>query len=306
MKSVLILGGSGYIGSEACRQFSCSGYKVINIDKKDQVHKYAEFYQYDLTASPIDPLIRLNQVLSGTELVGTVCFAAYKNLPESFIISFDYYYNNLFVLLNGLKLSRYLGSKKFVFSSSASVYSNKLVGPADEESETSGESPYGYTKLVGERLVLDTCKQFNIIGINLRYFNLIGKTEVSEDNSDSLFGSIKKCLDGGSTAKIFGCHYPTRDGTCIRDYIDIRDLVDAHKFALNEITNSGTYNVGNGKGVSVLEVMRIVQKIYPKFNYEFTDPRFGDIITSYADTTKINKLGWHSKYSLEDSIKTLL
>lgn len=324
MKYVLVFGGSGYIGSTVMMDLIKKGYNVINIDKVEQSNPYfTQFYgteiyrhisddlsEYRVNTSDVN-LVGLEDYTRGHEVIGAIHFAAYKDLPGSYEIPFDYYQNNLISLLTALRISKHLGAKRFIFSSSAGVYSDSLSGAVTEDMTTAGDSPYGYTKIVGERIVADVCRQFGIHGISLRYFNPIGKTQVSVDNSDSLFGNIKRCLQLKSKLTIFGGDYDTKDGTCVRDYIDLRDLSAAHIFCLESEFNSQAkpydcFNVGTGTGTTVKEVAETVKSIKKDFQYEIGERRVGDAAGSYANPNRIFSRGFKCKYTLRDSIESLL
>lgn len=324
MKYVLVFGGSGYIGSTVMMDLIKKGYNVINIDKVEQSNPYfTQFYgtdiyrytcedlsEYRLSTSDVS-LIGLEDYVRGHEVVGAIHFAAFKDLPGSYEIPFDYYQNNLISLLTALRISKHLGAKRFIFSSSAGVYSDKLSGAVTEDMETSGDSPYGYTKIIGERIVADTCRQFGIHGISLRYFNPIGKTSVSVDDSDSLFGNIKRCLQLKTPLTIFGGDYETKDGTCVRDYIDLRDLSSAHIFCLEGDFNAqktpyDCFNVGTGTGTTVKEVADTVKSVKRDFEYKIGPRRIGDAAGSYANPSRIFSKGFKCCYTLRDSIESLL
>lgn len=318
MRTVIVIGGNGYIGSECRKQLHDNGYNVINIDRNYDNNQFEDVdwsnfstFYLDMSKLISDRDFELIKAdINGGVVHGVICFAAYKDLCESFEVPFEYYDNNLKVLLNSLDLARRVGSKTFIFSSSAGVYDDVNEICTSEMSPATGPSPYGYTKLVGERIVIDSCNQFNMRGYCLRYFNPIGKTEFSEDNSTSLFGNIKNCLETGKEAKIYGGDYETPDGTCIRDYIDIRDLISAHIFAIEQLPykgpSTGIFNVGTGKPLTVLEVMNEVKYLQPNFKFIIDGRRAGDSAGSYADTSKLNSYGWRCRYSISESIKTLI
>lgn len=314
MKTVILIGGNGFIGSECRCQLIKKGYKVITIDKIYPYREVDDTYNsnnHNIYESDVNDLIDYSRIfgyIDGSIVESVICFAAHKDLCDSYEVPFEYYQNNIQAVINSLRLARVTGAKSFIFSSSAAVYNDEGLLSTTEDSPTQAPSPYGYTKLVGERIVKDSCTQFGIPYYNLRYFNPIGATDATYDDSDSLFGCIKRSLETGSGVQVFGDDYNSIDGSCIRDFIDIRDLVSAHIFLMENRSkaDSGIYNVGVGKPTTVLQVMQEVKDIYPSFEYSITSRREGDVVGSYADTTKINKLGWSCKYTLEDSIRSIL
>lgn len=312
MKSVIVIGGSGYIGRECVAQLLDKGYKVINIDKNpiyEALHKNFYDIEFDLR-NEFNLYSDLLNYLNGDVVQSVICFAAFKDLSESYEVPFEYYNNNLKVLLNSIEIAHRLQSKTFIFSSSAAVYNDEGLITTTEASPTQAPSPYGFTKLVGERIAIDSCNQYNIRCYCLRYFNPIGSTFSTKDDSESLFGNIKKCLNNNSELKIFGSNYESKDGTCIRDYIHIEDLVDAHIFCMSELPSKGSFveilNVGTGLGTTVLEVCKTVQELIPRFKYSFAERRQGDVVGSYADVTRIKSYGWKPRFTIKDAIKSFI
>lgn len=324
MNLVLVFGGSGYIGSTVTKMLLDKDYKVVNLDFKRPNIVFTKHPNYqwinidlskpksnnELTYSTIEDFIGSNNV------VGSIHFAAYKDVTESVSNPFKYYNNNLKSLINAIEISKEANSDVFVFSSSASVYNVELVGEVGVEDAGNPVSPYGRTKLIGETILTDLSTQFKLPSLSLRYFNPVGNTEVSIDNSQSLFSAIRNSLETGCTLTVFGTDYPTRDGTCMRDFIDIRDLAASHIHVLenyhsffydgsDEIRYHNILNIGTGVGNTVKEVVEAVKKIYPEFKYEYGPRRIGDLPGSYAKVDLLTESGFKCKYSIEDSIKTL-
>lgn len=317
MKIVYLLGGSGYIGSTITYLLHESGYRVINLDlvnwNSPMIDALSHVTWYPTNVEDWMDLSETYKQLildnHGDENFGLIHLAAWKDLPGSYQNPFEYYRNNIQGSINASQLAHMLGCKTMIFSSSAGVYADDAVGAVDESYSTDCGSPYGYSKVVGERIISDICRQYNINSYCLRYCNPIGTFEgVSVDNSDSMFGNILNHLDDGKFT-IFGNDWDTQDGTCIRDYIDIRDIAKAHIHFLN-LSNpfivNDIVNVGTGKGVSCKLACDTVKTIYPKFTYNFGPSRTGDAAGSYADITKLSKYGFKCKYSLSDSIKSLI
>lgn len=312
MKVVIVLGAAGYIGSECSAQLNSAGYKVIGIDKVEPLYYPYEFIKHDLSKDGLELGRRILDMVGGNSVEAIINFAAYKSLPDSVYNPLAYYENNLKVVMESLEMAKLLHPKKYIFSSSASVYSGIQNRAVKESDETNPKSPYGYSKLVGERIVMDTCDNIGVIPVCLRYFNPAGRTDNTDDNSESLFSKIAFILDEDhkGSIKIFGTDYDTRDGSCIRDYIHISDLVDAHLFVIKNDDARGVLNVGTGKGTTVIEVVdaacRIAHANGLKFNYEKSSRRPGDSPIVYADTSKIMSLGWAPKYSVDDIIESFI
>jgi len=313
MKTVIIVGGNGYIGAEIINQLVDTGkYNIINIDKditekfddNPKFEKLIHLYQ-NMSLDPPEHFIHnVKDAINGGEVVAMICLAAHKDLSESLKVPFSYYDNNIKVVLNSINLANMFNCKRFILSSSAAVYKDTERATIYSDLDYNGSTPYAYSKLVTERITYDACYQLNINPIILRYFNPIGDTEVSKDESDSLFGSIKYALNHNEPAVIFGSDYDTPDGTCIRDYIDVRDVADAHLFFIDSV-NTGFYNIGRGTGFTVKEVMDTVKVAHPQFEYNLGSRRDGDTVGGFADITELSNLGWKPKYDLKDSILTM-
>ena len=323
---VLVTGGLGYIGSHSVISLINSGFEVIIVD--------------DLSNSSLSVLDNINKItgksiifeklnLCNVTLVNNlfdkypkidciVHFAAFKSVSESVLNPLKYYKNNLYSLINILAQVEKKKIKHFIFSSSCTVYGESIKLPiTEEESFKTPKSPYGYTKQIGERIIKDLIfKNTEIKSISLRYFNPIGAHEsilIGEnplDKPQNLVPMITQTAIGKYPfLNIYGNDYKTRDGTCIRDYINVMDIADAHVSALSKLIKMNSsfydvYNVGTGKGTSVLEVIDLFEKSNNlKLNYKFSDRRDGDVESAYASCDKINKeLNWKAKYSLEDSL----
>ena len=326
--SILVTGGLGYIGSHAATLLLEKGYDVVIVDNLSNSRKEIlsgigkitgkkpKVYFEDLK-NPAVP----EKIMKENDIKAVIHFAAYKAVGESVEKPLMYYENNLFSLINTLKEGLNSGVKNFIFSSSCTVYGEPDELPVTEESPVvKAESPYGNTKKVAEEILIDLTnaeKSFNVI--SLRYFNpigahptaLIGELPLGVPNN--LVPFITQTAYGiREQLKVFGSDYNTPDGTPIRDYIDIMDLVEAHIVALERLfaakneSNFEVFNLGTGKGRSVLEVINAFEKATGvKLNYVITDRRPGDVEKIWADPTKANKvLGWKAKRSLEDSLKT--
>ncbi len=327
MKKILVTGGLGYIGSHVVVELQNTGYEVLILDdlsnsSLDVLSGITEITGIKPSLDTVDLKSKkavANFLRSHTDIDGVIHFAASKAVGESVFNPLKYYENNINTLVNLLSELSNLSIQKFVFSSSCTVY-----GQADELpiSETApikdAESPYGSTKKIGEQIIKDLCNSDSLLeAIALRYFNPIGAHkslkigELPVGTPENLVPFVTQTGIGiQQKLSIFGNDYPTPDGTCIRDYIHVVDLAKAHVIAMqrliekNNKDNYEVFNIGTGKGTSVLEIVKTFEKISGvKLNYSFEERRTGDIISAYADTTRANKvLGWKSELTIEDAI----
>ncbi len=327
MKKILVTGGLGYIGSHVVVELQTNGFDVIIIDDlsnsslnvldaiTDITGLNPKFENIDLK----DKKLVIDFFKRYSNIDAVIHFAASKAVGESVNDPLKYYENNINPLVYVLKEIQELKPPKFVFSSSCTVYGQADLLPISENAQfKDAESPYGNTKKIGEQIIKDLCKcNDSFTAIALRYFNPIGAHssakigELPIGTPQNLVPFITQTAIGiRDKLSIFGNDYPTRDGTCIRDYIHVVDLAKAHVVALNRLfeqKNSDRYeffNIGTGKGSSVLEVIDTFQKATGvNLDYCFTDRRDGDIVSAYADTTKANKvLAWKTQFSLEDAL----
>jgi UDP-glucose 4-epimerase len=252
------------------------------------------------------------------DISGIIHFAASKAVGESVENPLLYYENNLSTLIYLLQACNNYTIENFIFSSSCTVYGEPDKLPIDESAPIKkATSPYGNTKQISEEILNDSCKVSNLKSIALRYFNPIGAHDSSKIGElplgipQNLVPFITQTAAGlRDQLSVFGDDYPTKDGSCIRDYIHVVDLAKAHVVALERLLknrNSNqfeTFNIGTGKGSSVLEVVNAFEKItQQKLNYKIVDRRVGDVISVYADTKKANEvLGWKAENSMEDSL----
>lgn len=327
MKKILVTGGLGYIGSHVVVELQNNGFEVFILD--------------DLSNSSINVLNGIFEItgikpdfeeidLKSKECVeryfkkhsdinGVIHFAASKAVGESVDNPLKYYENNISSLINILQELVKLRTQNFVFSSSCTVYGQADNLPISELAPIKeAESPYGNTKKIGEQIIKDLCSTNDFLKtIALRYFNPIGAHESSKigelpvGTPENLVPYVTQTGIGiREELPIFGNDYPTKDGTCIRDYIHVVDLAKAHVVAMKRLIeednkdNFEVYNIGTGKGSSVMEVINTFEEVSGvKLNYSFEDRRSGDIVSAYADTTLANKvLGWKSEFTLKDAI----
>ena len=326
-KKILVTGGLGYIGSHVVVELQNEGFQVIVIDNLsnssiDVLDKIIEITGITPLFEKID--LRDKNMVSDffkrhSDIYGVIHFAASKAVGESSNNPLKYYENNISPLVYILQQLEKIKDQNFIFSSSCTVYGQADKLPITEDTLLKkAESPYGNTKKIGEQIIEDTCKiNNNLNAISLRYFNPIGAHssakigELPIGTPQNLVPFVTQTGIGiREELSIFGKDYPTPDGTCIRDYIHVVDLAKAHVIAMKRIIlkdNSDNYevfNLGTGKGSSVLEVVNAFEEISGiKLNYIFSERRAGDIVAAFADTQKANKiLGWKSELSLNEAM----
>jgi UDP-glucose 4-epimerase len=250
---------------------------------------------------------------------GIIHFAALKSVPESVEKPLLYYKNNIESLVNLLQLANEFSIKSFVFSSSCSVYGNATDLPVTEQTPlTEAESPYAHTKQIGEAIIIAQAKKSNTKFILLRYFNPVGAHEsgqIGEDTTDVITAVVPR-ITGTAIGKfplftVLGTDYPTRDGSCIRDYIHVMDIANAHTKALEYAAvekNSEVeiFNLGTGNGVTVLEAIQSFERVSgEKLNYKLGERRAGDVVAIYADNQKaVTQLGWQIRRDLDTMMRT--
>ena len=328
MKKILVTGGCGYIGSHTIVDLIQHGYDVISADNNSRsnlkilegvekiIGKKIKNYHVDLCI--FDDTHAIFQ--ENPDIIGIIHFAAYKAVGESVENPLLYYSNNLNSLINILRCCEEFAVPNFVFSSSCTVYGNPDNSPVTEESPMKkAESPYGSTKQMGEEIVQQTANSNHIQSILLRYFNPVGAHpsgeigEIPIGRPANLVPAITQTAIGKlPQMQVYGNDYPTRDGSCVRDYIHVSDIAHAHTLALNYLiaeknnTNCEIFNLGTGNGYSVLEVINTFEKVSEqKLNYSIAGRRSGDIIGIYANNEKAQQiLGWVPKYNLEDMMLT--
>ncbi len=328
MGKILVTGGAGYIGSHTIVDLIENGYEVVSIDNfvnsyssaLDGIEKITNVkvknYAIDLCN-----LEEVRKVFSAeSDITGVIHFAALKAVGESVEKPALYFRNNIVGLINLVECSLNSNIRHFIFSSSCTVYGNVEILPVTESSPLQeAESPYGRTKQISEQIIADSFKQSKIDAILLRYFNPAGAHEsniIGEHSLKQALNLVPVITETASGKRdktvVFGDQYDTRDGSCIRDYIHVMDLADAHTKALQFLEASKqehkveVFNLGIGEGVSVLEAIKAFEKVSGlKLNYEIGPPRHGDVIAIYADYSKARKdLGWRPSKNIEDIMRT--
>lgn len=324
---ILVTGAAGYIGSHTLVDLIDNGFDVVSVDNLSNSFESAlqgvekitgkKVKHYTVDLLNIDGLC---QIFEENLFEGIIHFAAKKYVNESVEKPLEYYENNVVGLLNVLKCCKEFKVQNFVFSSSCSVYGNAEKLPVDESCPLAkSESPYAETKVMGERILQDFAKDYPIKITLLRYFNpagahpsgLIGEKPKQEPQNivpritGTALGKYKEFL-------IAGKDYPTKDGTCVRDYIHVCDIAHAHTLAVQWLSKQTEnhlveiFNLGTGNGVSVLEMVNAFEQANElSLNYGFSERRQGDVVAIYADNTKAkNRLKWNTKYSIQDMMKS--
>ncbi len=328
MSKILVTGGCGYIGGHTIVDLIQNGFDVISVDDLSKgslkmlegieriTGKQVKNYKVDLcNLDDIEAIF-----LENPDLVGVIHFAAYKSVPESVEEPLKYFRNNFNSLINILQCAEEFDVDNFVFSSSCSVYGNTTELPVNEDAPfAEPESPYARTKQVGEAICRDFTninKHFNTI--LLRYFNPVGAHDSAligefQDLSESVVPVITQTAVGKrESMTVFGTDYDTRDGSCVRDYVHVMDIANAHTRALQYIiddrnkSNCEVFNLGTGNGVTVLELIAAFEKVSgEKLNYKIGPRRAGDVIEVYANNNKARKLlDWETKYDLDAMMDT--
>lgn len=326
-KTVLVSGGAGFIGSHVTVELIQAGYDVVIADNMSNCDE-TNYEGVTRIVGRALPFIKMDfcdkqavdKLFSDYKIDAVIHFAAHKAVGESVDKPLMYYRNNLLSLINILDKAREQGGCNVVFSSSCTVYGEPEVLPVTEQSpRQEAESPYGNTKKMCEDILRDSIKAYDgIKGIALRYFNPIGAHpsaligELPRGVPNNLVPFITQTAIGKREClSIFGNDYPTEDGTCKRDYIDIVDLAKAHVCAVTRMFEGKMkqdyeiFNVGTGRPVSVLELVNAFEKVNGlKLNWKFAPRRAGDIIAIWADPTLANnELGWKAERSIEQTLQ---
>ena len=328
MNKILVTGGCGYLGAHTIVDLMDNGFDVICADNNSRsnenileaVEKITgkSVKNYKVNLCIYDDTVAIFQ--ENPDITGIIHFAAYKAVGESVENPLLYFENNLNSLINILKCADEFAVPNFVFSSSCTVYGNPDSIPVTEETPMkAAESAYGATKQMGEQIVKDAVNSNSNNAILLRYFNPVGAHpstlmgEVPLGKPANLVPAITQTAIGKlPMMKVWGNDYPTKDGSCVRDYIHVCDIAHAHTLALNYLmqekneTNCDVFNLGTGDGFTVLEIIKEFEKVSGvKLNYEIGARRGGDVIAIYANNNKAkSQLGWNPKYNLTQMMDT--
>lgn len=317
---ILVIGGAGYIGSHCVMALLENNNDVVIFDNLSTGHietvqtlqKYGnvEFQQGDLTNFG-----DINSVFKNFNIEKVVHFAAFSQVGESVVNPQKYYINNVCGTINLLRAMLENNVKKIVFSSTAATYGEPVYIPIDEKHPQNPINPYGQSKLMIEKIMDDYNKAYGLKSVRLRYFNVAGadlKSRIGEwhDPETHLIPNIlKSTFNNGKTFQMFGDDYDTKDGTCVRDYINVEDLAQAHLLALKYLDEGGEtnfFNLGTNDGNTVKEVFAACEKVTQKdIPVEMKPRRAGDPASLVADNNKAKEnLNWNPKHTLEESIQS--
>lgn len=315
MKNILVVGGAGYIGSYMCKYLSKNGYNPVVLDNLIYGHREAvkrgAFFKGSMDDSAL-----LDQIFSEYQIVAVMHFAAFCYVGESVLQPARYYRNNVANTLNLLEVMLKKRVSRFIFSSSCATYGEPVEIPITENHIQNPINPYGRSKLMVEEILEDFSNAYELEYVSLRYFNAAGADpdgELGEDHTPETHLIplvLETALRKRETINIFGDDYPTEDGTCIRDYIHIDDLAQAHLLAMERLLNGlpgGCFNLGNGSGHSVMQLIETARKVTGKIiPFKVVGRRPGDPAVLIGSSEKaIKALGWHPEFpELETIIGT--
>jgi UDP-glucose 4-epimerase len=308
LKKILVVGGAGYIGAHVAYLLQENGYGVrIYDDFSNGLKSRIEGKFSDVVIGDVLDRQALISACEGIDAV--IHLAANKAVGESVDNPLKYYENNVGGTLNLLAAMSLKGVKKIVFSSTAAVYAPSEKLAITEDDLTEPLSPYGQTKLLSEKLISAVARAEGLSSISLRYFNVVGalRDEFADNSKDNLVPKVFAALKAGKNPEIYGSDYPTKDGSCIRDYIHISDLAKAHLVALEKVFSTKVdevYNVGSGTGYSVTEMInQIAESIGKDITPTLSPRRPGDTAQLIASIAKIERdLSWKPERSLKEMI----
>ncbi len=319
---ILVTGSAGFLGGSMCFELLKNNHKVVGLDSyqnsnqtttkkiKDIFKDSFKFYQIDLSNNPG----LLNDIFIDEKPNIVIHFAAEKSVINSKDMPFHYWKNNLYSTVNLIEAMHISKCSNLIYSSSAAVYGNNINQPIKEDALLNSITPYSNTKLASEMFIKDISKKGELNSIILRYFNPVSShsdqiiLEDLKDKDSTLMQEIIKTAIGiNKNLKIYGSDYDTPDGTCIRDFIHVQDLIEAHfesMYIVNEIEGSIVMNVGTGQPISVLELVKAFENYNNiKINYIFEARRADEISTSFASVSYIKeKLGWTAKRDIKDMV----
>lgn len=307
MKRVLLCGGAGYIGSHMAKMLAGHGHAVTVFDNLSTGHRSAVQWGTFIEADLLDAAA-LDNVFGAARFDAVMHFSAYSLVDESVRQPYRYYENNVGGALNLLQAMQRHGVGRLVFSSTASVYGNPAAALIDEDHAKAPINPYGMSKLMVERMLADAAAAYGLRSVALRYFNAAGASEAAEigeahqPETHLIPNVLKAVLGQGPGLKVFGADYPTADGTCVRDYVHVEDLAQAHALALDYMERhdgAHAFNLGSGQGFSVREVIAAVEQATGRqVPYEMAPRRAGDPAVLVASNERAKQeLGWQPKYN---------
>jgi UDP-glucose 4-epimerase len=305
----LVTGGAGYIGSHVVRVLQASGRGVVVLDDFSAGIESKVPAGVPIVRASVLDRVAVEQALRDHQIDGVIHLAAKKAAGESVDIPLEYYRENVVGMLTLLEAMQAAEVKALVYSSSAAVYGTPVSNPISEDFPLQPESPYGETKVVGEWMARDSGVANDLSWIALRYFNVAGAAsdDLGDPSVNNLVPMVFRALRNGDRPQVFGDDYPTPDGSCIRDYIHVADLAEAHVAAAARCETGirgEVFNVGRGEGTSVLEVMNMISDVIgTDVNAEIVGRRAGDPPASYAATAAIEaELGWQASRDLQEMV----
>lgn len=311
MSTWLVTGGAGYIGSHVVKALVASGRDVVIYDDFSAGLERRVPEGIPVVRADVHDVGALLAAFADYDVDGVVHLAAKKAAGESVDIPLYYYRENVDGLVSVLEAMKDAGVGHLVYSSSAAVYGTPSSNPVAEDAPLLPESPYGETKVVGEWLARDCGVAWDLSWVALRYFNVAGagSDALGDSSINNLIPMVFEALDRGARPRIFGDDYPTPDGTCIRDYVHVVDLAEAHVVAAQACEEGGSaraYNVGRGVGSSVREVMDMVSEVLGyDIGAEVVARRPGDPDATFASTDRIRaELGWHASRDLREMVSS--
>ena len=304
---ILVVGGAGYIGSHMIKRFQDTDHKIEVLDNLSTGFE-VNTQNYKLHVCDLSNKDQVHQILKDNNYESIMHFASFINVGESYIYPKKYYDNNVINTLNLLDCMVDLKISNFIFSSTAAVYGEPSSTPIKEDQNIAPVNPYGNTKAIVEKILKDYDEAYGLKYISLRYFNacgahIDGTIGERHDPETHLIPLILQSASGRrKDLKVYGDDYDTKDGTCVRDYIHVMDLAEAHLLSLEKLIKnqkSDIFNIGNNKGFSVKEIIRMAEKVtQSKIPYEITSRRKGDPSELIADNKKISEnLNWSANYS---------
>ena len=308
-KAVLVTGGAGYVGSHTCKLLAKNGYLPITVDRhyREGLKSFGPNYNLNLPQE----MDRIDEIVNRYNITSCIHFAGSTSVPESVANPSLYYKNNLITTISLLDKLIECGVKTFVYSSSAATYGDPGMQLAMETDVANPISAYGGSKLMIEMVCKDYLRAYGLSSVGLRYFNAAGadpEGEVGElrEKETHIIPLAIEAAKQGKTFKIFGDKYPTDDGTCVRDYVHVMDLADAHIKALNHASQnqvSEVFNLGSGEPASNKQLVEAVQKHAGEMKVEMHDNRPGDPAYLVADTSKVKEiLEWEPTQSSLDNV----
>jgi UDP-glucose 4-epimerase len=310
--NILVCGGAGYIGAHAARCLAQAGHAVTVFDNLSTGHREAVRWG-DLLEGDIRDREALARVFAARRFDAVMHFCARSLVGESMVEPYPYYDNNVAGTLRLLEAMRAAGVGRLVFSSTAAVYGNPLCTPIDESHPMAPINPYGAGKRMVEQILADAAAAHDVRSVSLRYFNAAGATptgEIGESHAPETHlipNALRAAVGDGPPLRLFGNDYDTPDGTCVRDYVHVDDLAEAHRLALGFMdvhAGAHCFNLGNGNGFSVLEVVDAAARASGRaIAHEWAPRRAGDPATLVASSERARReLGWSPRYSDIDGI----